>query len=74
MERTDLCDHDCNNCQLIGNKMVYSVLQSIFQKNESMERIIQLHCPNLTCCPVCGVDDFGHVEGCEMIQNWRVSE
>jgi len=30
-------------------------------------RTVEDHCPNLTCCFDCHIDDFCHVEGCELV-------
>lgn len=60
---------DCNNCPLMRNTPHNRFLYTILSKaNEKFGEQFYLHvenlCPNLTCCPVCRVDDFTHIEGC----------
>ena len=67
----ELCDKDCNNCPVIGHPNS-RLLTKIF--NEAQDKfgdefydIVQSNCPNMTVCYDCRVDDFCHVEGCELM-------
>ena len=77
-----LCDKDCNNCDLIRSENT-RMLNYIFEKlNEELGndvyKIVNGACPNLTVCFDCRIDDFCHVEGCEIIkkldseQRWSI--
>jgi hypothetical protein len=66
------CDNDCNNCRLISDKNS-PILTAIF--NELLHKlgvevyeVVQKHCPNLTCCAECHVDDFLHFSGCTIME------
>jgi len=66
-----LCDEDCNHCPIMlhpNSRMVTRILNELVDKfgNEAYA-IVQNLCPNLTCCYDCHIDDFCHVEGCEII-------
>jgi len=65
-----LCDNDCNHCQIIrheNSRMVTFILNSLFEKfGDEVYLVVQSACPNLTCCFDCRIDDFCHVEGCEI--------
>ena len=48
------------------------ILTKIFNQaydlfGDAFYRIVQDACPNLTCCYDCHIDDFCHVEGCELV-------
>lgn len=64
------CDQDCNHCQLLlcnNSRHLTYILNLIHNKfGDEAYKIIQSHCPNLTCCADCHIDDFCHVEGCEL--------
>ena len=62
-KRTRLCDEDCNNCTAIENKQVALLLNVFALKyGEEVWWITNKICPNLTCCPICHIDDFCHDE------------
>lgn len=65
-----LCDEDCNHCQIIfheNSRMVTFILNSLLEKfGDGVYEVVQSACPNLTCCFDCRIDDFCHVEGCEI--------
>ena len=67
-----LCDENCNECPLIAHKnsrMITHVLNVLFKKfGEDVYELVQGHCPNLTVCYDCRVDDFVHLEGCELAE------
>ena len=66
-----LCDGDCNYCPIVNhpnNRMVTKILNELHDKfGNDVYRIVQGHCPNLTVCYDCHIDDFCHIEGCEII-------
>jgi len=67
-----LCDGDCNGCPLIlnpNNRLLTKILNEAFDRfGSEFYGIVQRNCPNLTCCYDCGIDDFCHVEGCEIVE------
>lgn len=70
VEDYGFCNGDCNTCStLLGknSRAISFVLEALYQKfGEEAYRIIQDSCPNMTCCADCRIDDFSHVEGCEI--------
>lgn len=69
-----LCDNDCNHCPIIlhpHNRMITSILNALYEKfGEGVHEIVQDHCPNLTVCYDCRIDDFVHIKGCEL--SWEI--
>ena len=65
-----LCDRDCNHCPVIlhkNSRMVTRILNEAYNRfGVEFYRIVQNHCPNLTCCFDCHIDDFCHEEGCKL--------
>jgi len=62
------CDGKCNDCCYNPKSVVaYQILQLIDERDESIIKEINTLCPNMSCCPECGADDFCHVEGCSFI-------
>ena len=64
-----LCDGDCNHCPLLFENpstrmLTYLLNKALEQFGEDFYKLVESHCPNLTCCVECNVDDFVHVEGC----------
>lgn len=67
-----LCDGDCNQCPLIthaNSRMLTAVLNALHDRlgpavGDAVYDIVQNHCPNLTVCHECRVDDFCHYNGC----------
>ena len=56
-----LCDVDCNNCAAIQNPQVALLLNILALRfGEGVWHIANQICPNLTCCPICHIDDFCH--------------
>lgn len=56
-----LCNEDCNNCETIDNPQIallLNVLALVF--GEKVWHITNRVCPNLSCCPICHIDDFCH--------------
>ena len=68
-----LCDENCNNCSIINHpnsRMVTRIMNEAYEKfGDEFYHIVQSNCPNLTCCFDCRVDDFCHVEGCEIVKD-----
>lgn len=49
--------------------MVTFILNSLLEKfGDEVYPVVQSACPNLTCCFDCRIDDFCHVEGCEIAE------
>ena len=69
--RKGLCDRKCNDCPIINHensRMLTHVLNALFDKfGEGVYEIVQEHCPNMTCCFDCRIDDFCHSDGCKLI-------
>lgn len=56
-----LCNEDCNNCEAITNPQVALLLNVLaLQFGERVWTISNRVCANLTCCPICRIDDFCH--------------
>lgn len=56
-----LCNQDCNNCEAIENKQLSVLLNVLALKfGEEVWHITNRVCPNMTCCPICRIDDFCH--------------
>jgi len=66
-----LCDRDCNNCPIVNhpnNRMLSFILNKLNDKlGDEVHKIVQENCPNMTVCYDCRVDDFCHIEGCDII-------
>ena len=59
----ELCDRNCNECEAIQNKQVALLLNVLALRfGEEIWWITNRICPNLTCCPICHIDDFCHDE------------
>jgi len=65
------CDEKCNECPLMREsnaKILTVIFNALYEEfGESAYRTVQEHCPNLTCCFDCRIDDFCHIEGCELV-------
>ena len=72
----NLCDSNCNQCPIVlhpNSRMVTKILNELLAKHgggvgDCVYKIVQNNCPNLTVCYDCRIDDFCHMEGCELIQ------
>lgn len=66
-----LCDKKCNECPLMrkeNSRMVTRILNELRNKfGDEVTAIVNGFCPNLTCCFDCHIDDFCHIEGCELM-------
>ena len=71
MDRSKLCNEDCYNCPIIrhtNSKILTHIFNEAYDKfGDEFYAIIQKHCPNLTVCYDCRIDDFCHIEGCNLI-------
>lgn len=71
MERP--CNEDCNHCPIVAHpnsRMVTRVLNELLEEfGNGVYVIVQRNCPNLTVCFDCRIDDFCHIEGCELAPN-----
>ena len=67
-----ICDENCNECPIFRHpnmRMISSIFNQAYDKfGDEFYAIVQKACPNLTCCYDCHVDDFCHVEGCEILK------
>jgi hypothetical protein len=51
-----------------NSRLLTAVLNKALDKfGNDFYQIVQNACPNLTCCFDCHIDDFCHVEGCELV-------
>ena len=49
-------------------KILFAIYCSLLDDDQAMvEQITNRFNPNSTVCPKCCVDDFQHVEGCELV-------
>ena len=67
------CNENCNECPLMiyndSNRQLSMILNLINDKfGKEAYNIIQDNCPNLTCCSDCRIDDFCHIESCEICE------
>ncbi len=67
-----LCDEDCNHCPIILNKnsrRLTKILNEAYDKfGNDFYKIVQKHCPNLTVCYDCRIDDFCHLKECKLVK------
>ena len=67
----NLCITDCNHCPIINHpnsRMLTKIFNKLYDKfGEGVYEIVQAECPNLTVCYDCCIDDFCHIEDCELI-------
>lgn len=65
----EFCNGDCNNCEIHRNRQFSLLINILHQKfGEEVYNITQMVCPNMTCCADCHIDDFCHIEGCEILK------
>jgi hypothetical protein len=74
--KVELCEKlagtgSCNDCPLVNHpnsRMLTRIFNELYEKyGQGVWEIVESNCPNLTCCYDCHIDDFCHVEGCEII-------
>jgi len=67
----ELCNKDCNNCPIIlhpNSRMVSKILNRLLDLyGDGIYSVVEELCPNLTVCYDCRIDDFCHIENCEII-------
>jgi len=62
------CNEDCNNCDIPNNRQLTVVLNALYERfGDEVYSIVQSLCPNMTVCADCRIDDFCHVEDCELL-------
>ena len=60
-KRERLCDEHCNDCDAIVNEQLAVLLNVLALKfGDEVWHITKRVCPNMTCCPICRIDDFCH--------------
>ena len=68
----NFCDMNCNECPIIAHpnsRLLTRIFNELLEKfGDGVCTIVQDHCPNLTCCFDCRIDDFCHIEGCRIIE------
>lgn len=56
-----LCNEDCCNCEVVENKQLALLLNVLALRfGKEVWHITNRICPNMTCCPICRIDDFCH--------------
>lgn len=64
------CDNNCNECPIVSHsnsKMITVILNTLNNiYGDGVYGEVQKLCPNLTCCYDCHIDDFCHMEGCDL--------
>lgn len=64
------CNENCNSCPIVGHKnsrQLTYVLNRLFEKfGDEVYRIAEEVCPNFTVCYDCRIDDFCHIDNCEI--------
>jgi len=71
-----LCDSNCNECPLVihpNSRMITRILNELIDidVDNVVYLTVQNLCPNLTVCYDCRIDDFCHVEGCQIMDMER---
>jgi len=70
MDRKKLCDENCNACPIIShpnNRMITKILNTLLENlGSDVYSTVENYCPNLTVCYNCRIDDFCHIENCEL--------
>jgi hypothetical protein len=65
-----ICDNNCNECPVVGHensRMITKILNLLVNEvGSGIYKTVQENCPNLTVCYDCRIDDFCHMEGCEL--------
>lgn len=60
-KRERLCDEHCKDCDAIFNEQLAVLLNVLALKfGDEVWHITNRVCPNMTCCPICHIDDFCH--------------
>lgn len=68
----EFCDENCNECPIINHPnsrlltRMFNEAYKIF--GDDFYTIVDKHCPNMTCCFDCHLDDFNHIDGCKIIE------
>lgn len=71
VKKVKLCDGKCNTCPLLNHpnsKMLTHIFNRLNDKfGNGVYKIVQDKCCNMTVCYNCRIDDFCHLENCELI-------
>ena len=60
---TYLCSEKCNKCEAVENLQLAVILNVLALKfGKEVWHIVNSICPNMTCCPICHIDDFCHYD------------
>jgi len=66
------CDENCNQCPIVthpNSRMLTRIMNEAYEKfGNDFYAIVENNCPNMTCCFDCHIDDFCHIEGCEIVK------
>ena len=64
----EFCNGDCNNCDIHQNRQFSLLINILHQRfGDEVYQITEMVCPNMTCCADCHIDDFCHMEKCEIL-------
>ena len=67
----EFCDENCSECPIINhpnNRRLTRMFNEAYKKfGDDFYTIVDKHCPNMTCCFDCHIDDFCHMDGCKII-------
>lgn len=73
LKKQTFCDNNCNECPIIlhkNSRLLTKIFNELYRKlGDEVYNVVQKQCPNLTVCYDCRVDDFVHVEKCELIES-----
>jgi len=66
-----ICDEKCNECKLLTEKnarMLTAIFNALYkQLGNRVYETVQAHCPCMTTCYDCRMDDFVHSEDCDLL-------
>lgn len=67
-----ICNEKCSSCPIIShynNRMLTKILNEAYKKfGKEFYYIVQKNCPNMTGCYNCHIDDFCHLENCDLVK------
>ena len=76
INRKELCDENCSHCPIIrhpNSRMITKVLNQLLNNfGNGVYEIIESYCPNLTVCYDCRIDDFCHIENCQLTKGEKI--
>ena len=68
----NLCDKNCNKCPIIthpNSRILTKLFNELVELDDRVYKVVQSHCPNLTVCYDCRIDDFSHFKGCGIVED-----